>query len=181
MRLVKSIAAYIRRESWSPYAAGILLGLVGILAVVLSQRTLGASGAVATLTKDIVEAAAPAAAKDNLYFRSVVPGGFTWELALLLGVAAGGFLGALSSGTFRLRWNGDATWNKIFGQQPWKRLAVGFGGAMVIQYGASLAGGCTSGLAISGGMLLAPSAFIFMGGMFASGILTAWLVYRRRY
>ncbi len=179
--MLKSIVTYIRQESWSPYAAGILLGLVGILAVVLSQHTLGAAGAVATLTRDLVSAAAPGFVKDNLYFRSVVPGGFTWELALLLGVAAGGFLGALSSGTFRLRWNGDATWNKIFGRQPWKRLAAGFTGAVIIQYGASLAGGCTSGLAISGGMLLAPSAFIFMGGMFISGILTAWLVYRRRY
>jgi hypothetical protein len=30
-------------------------------------------------------------------------------------------------------------------------------------------------------MLLAPAAFIFIGAMFASGIVTAWLVYGRRY
>jgi uncharacterized membrane protein YedE/YeeE len=176
-----ALLVYIRRESWSPYAAGVLLGLVGILAVVLAQHTLGAAGAVATLTRDILAGITPAFVKENLYFRSVIPGGFTWELALLVGIFAGGLLGALSSGTFRLRWNEDKTWNKIFGRQPWKRLAAGFLGAVVIQYGASLAGGCTSGLAISGGMLLAPSAYIFMVGLFISGILTALLVYRRRY
>jgi hypothetical protein len=30
-------------------------------------------------------------------------------------------------------------------------------------------------------MLLAPAAFLFIGGMFASGILTALLVYRKNY
>jgi uncharacterized membrane protein YedE/YeeE len=100
---------------------------------------------------------------------------------LLAGMALGGFLSALLSGTFRLRWNDDKKWEKIFGPQKWKRFVAGFLGGMIIQYGASIAGGCTSGLAISGGMLLAPSAFIFMAGMFASGILVALIVYRRKY
>jgi len=30
-------------------------------------------------------------------------------------------------------------------------------------------------------MLLAPSAFIFIGAMFASGIVTALVIYRSRY
>jgi uncharacterized protein len=37
-----------------------------------------------------------------------------------------------------------------------------------LEYAAGIAGGCTSGLAISGGMLLAPAAFLFIMGMFAS-------------
>jgi hypothetical protein len=52
---------------------------------------------------------------------------------------------------------------------------------MILEYGAGIAGGCTSGLAISGGMLLAPAAFIFIGGMFISGIFTALIVYGKRY
>ncbi len=34
----------IRKEEWSPYAAGILLGIVGILAVVLANTLLGPRG-----------------------------------------------------------------------------------------------------------------------------------------
>jgi hypothetical protein len=36
-------------------------------------------------------------------------------------------------------------------------------------------------LLIAGGSLLVPAAFLFMGGMFASGIITALIVYRKRY
>ena len=54
-------------------------------------------------------------------------------------------------------------------------MLVGFAGAVLVQLGADIAGGCTSGLAISGGAVLAPAAFVFMAGMFAGGIPTAWL------
>ncbi len=39
------ITLYLKKEVWSPYVAGILLGIVGILAVWLSDSLLGASGA----------------------------------------------------------------------------------------------------------------------------------------
>ena len=69
----------------------------------------------------------------------------------------------------------------IFGPQLWKRWLLLFVGAIILEYGAGIAGGCTSGLAISGGMLLAPAAFLFIAGMFVSGILTAMIVYGKRY
>ncbi len=174
------VSSRVRQEFWSPYAAGVLLGLVAIGMVVLSQHLLSASGGFATLTSTIMQKVAPAAA-NNTYFKFITPPGFNWQVMLLVGIFFGGFLASLSSGTFRLRWNDDPVWMKVFGPARWKRFAVGFLGAVLLQYGAGIAGGCTSGLAISGGMLLAPAAFIFMGGMFASGILVAILVYRRRY
>ena len=39
------IKAFISQEMWSPYMAGILLGIVGLLAVLLANTLLGASGA----------------------------------------------------------------------------------------------------------------------------------------
>jgi len=175
------LVAFLRQENWTPYAAGVLLGITGILAVLIGNHLLSASGPLATIASSIVHAIAPAQADANMYFRFVVPPELSWSVMLFIGIIFGGMLGALTSGTFRLRWNDDPTWRKVFGKAAWKRVVVGFIGALLLQYGASIAGGCTSGLAISGGMLLTPSAFLFMGGMFASGILTAWLVYRRRY
>jgi hypothetical protein len=171
----------LSKEQWSPYAAGILLGVVCILSVLLAGRTLGASAAISGIGSTLVNQAAPDTAGQNMYFKFLMPPGFNWEIALLVGVFFGGLLGALSSRTFRLRWNDDPTWIKVFGPQRWKRFVVGFLGAILLQYGAGIAGGCTSGLAISGGMLLAPSAFLFMAGMFATGIVVALLVYRRKY
>jgi uncharacterized membrane protein YedE/YeeE len=172
------------KETWSPYAAGILLGIVVILTVVLTNNLLGASGAFENLAGMIGKAVAPAAF-DNTYFNYVMPPGITWGVVLLIGVFFGGMLGAATSKT--LKWgkkdaaNSDKQWKRIFGPQIWKRWVLGFLGAIVLEYGAGIAGGCTSGLLISGGSLLVPAAFLFMGGMFASGIAVALIVYRRRY
>jgi hypothetical protein len=174
----------LRKELWSPYAAGILLGLVGVLAVLLSNTLLGASGAFENLAGLVGKALAPKAF-DNLYFNFIMPPGITWGVILMLGAFFGGLVGAATSGT--LRWGSKAStisdpqWKRIFGPQTWKRWALGFFGAILLEYAAGIAGGCTSGLAISGGMLLVPAAFLFIAGMFGSGILTALIIYRKRY
>ena len=181
---MKAILNYIRKETWSPYVAGILLGLVGILAVWLSDNLLGASGAFENVAGMIGKAIAPQAF-DNLYFNFIMPPGITYGVILTIGIFFGGLIGAATSGT--LKWgkkdaaNSDPLWKRTFGPQTWKRWVLGFFGAIILEYAAGIAGGCTSGLAISGGMLLAPAAFLFIAGMFASGIVTALIIYRRRY
>jgi hypothetical protein len=181
---MKAIINYIRRDEWSPYAAGILLGVVGVLAVWLSNRLLGASGAFENLAGLVGKNFAPSLF-NNLYFNFVMPPEITWSVILLVGIFFGGMIGAATSGT--LKWgkkdaaNSDPQWKSVFGSQSWKRWLLAFVGAIVLEYAAGIAGGCTSGLAISGGMLLAPSAFLFIAGMFASGIVTAMLIYRRKY
>jgi hypothetical protein len=183
---MKRIKAFISQETWSPYAAGVMLGIVGILVVLLSNALLGASGAFESVAGWLGKLIAP-----NLFSNQywgvegsrtlpVMRPEITWSVILLVGVVIGGFLGALSSRTFKFRFNDDAQWKKIFGPQPWKRWVIGFSGAIILEYAAGIAGGCTSGLAISGGMLLAPAAFLFIAGMFVSGIITALLVYGRR-
>lgn len=181
---MKAIINYIRRDEWSPYVAGALLGVVGVLAVWLSHSLLGASGAFENLAGLIGKAVAPGLF-DNIYFNFIMPPEITWSVILLVGLFFGGMIGAATSGT--LMWgkkdaaNSDEQWKSIFGSQTWKRWLLAFVGAIILEYAAGIAGGCTSGLAISGGMLLTPSAFLFIGGMFASGIVTAMLIYRRRY
>ena len=181
---MKRILNYIRKDEWSPYAAGVLLGIVAILAVWLTNNLLGASGAFENIAGMIGKAVAPTSF-NNMYFTYIMPPGITWGVVLLIGVFFGGMLGAATSGT--LKWgkkdasNSDSQWKAIFGKQTWKRWLIAFVGAVVLEYAAGIAGGCTSGLAISGGMLLAPSAFLFIAGMFASGIVTALIIYRKRY
>jgi uncharacterized protein len=181
---MKFVPNYLRKETWSPYVAGILLGLVGILAVWLSNSLLGASGAFENLAGMLGKAIAPAAF-DNMYFNFIMPPGISTGVILLVGVFFGGMIGAATSKT--LKWgkkeavNSDTQWKRTFGPQTWKRWLLAFIGAIILEYAAGIAGGCTSGLAISGGMLLAPAAFLFIAGMFASGIVTALIIYRRRY
>src|SRR5512143_290100 len=177
------LSRQLHKDLWSPYVAGMLLGIVAILAV-LAGHLLGGSGAFENIAGMIGKALAPKAF-NNTYFNFIMPPGITWGVVLLIGIAAGGFIGAATSGT--LMWGkkssaiSDPQWTRGFGPQVWKRWVLGFIGAIILEYGAGMAGGFTSGLAISGGMLLVPAAFLFIGGMFASGVVVALIVYRNRY
>jgi uncharacterized protein len=183
---MKRITAFISQETWSPYVAGILLGIIGLLAVLLANALLGASGAfesfVGWVGKNL-----NLSMFNNLYWGSggralpIMRPEITWSVILLVGTIFGGTLGALTSRTFKFRWEDDKQWIQIFGPQRWKRAVIGFFGAILLEYAAGIAGGCTSGLAISGGMTFTPAAFLFIGGMFASGIVTLLIVYGRRY
>jgi len=184
---MNQIKAYVSQKTWSPYLAGILLGIVGLLTVLLANTLLGASGAFESIVGLIGKKIAPSLF-NNIYWG--VEGGralpiirpeITWAVILLVGIFFGGTLGALSSRTFKFRFNDDAQWKRIIGPQPWKRWVIGFIGAIFVQYGAGIAGGCTSGLAISGGMLFVPAAFLFMAGFMITGVITALIVYRKRY
>jgi len=114
------------------------------------------------------------------YYRYVMSPGITWQVWLMVGALGGAFASSRLAGQARLRWLPDTQWVPRFGTSRWRRVALAFAGAMLVQIGAGIAGGCTSGLAISGGAVLAPAAFLFMAGMFAGGMPTAWLWYRGR-
>ena len=169
-----------QKDLWSPYVAGIVLGLVGICTVVFANKLLGASGGFENIAGAVGKAVAPNAF-NNTYFNFVMPAGITYAVVLLIGIFFGGTVGALSSRTFKIRTMDDEQWKTAYGPQLWKRWLLLFVGGIVVEYAAGIAGGCTSGLAISGGVVLAPASFIFIAGMFASGIVTAMVIYRKKY
>ena len=90
---MKFILNYIRKEEWSPYIAGTLLGLVGIAAVWATNSLLGASGAFENVAGMIGKAIAPKAF-DNMYFNFIMPPGITTGVILVIGIFFGGMLGA---------------------------------------------------------------------------------------
>ena len=59
-------------------------------------------------------------------------------------------------------------------------LSLTFLGGAVLLFGARLAGGCTSGHSLSGGLQLAVSSWIFTASMFAAGVATAFALYGRK-
>jgi uncharacterized membrane protein YedE/YeeE len=172
----RSILAWLRDETWNPYAAGVLLGLVVALSEVVCGRPLAASGAFDKLAAYLGRWLFPS----SQYYGHIMTPGITWQVWLIVGVLAGSFASSKLSGEARWRWLPDTQWQPRFGASRKLRLAIAFFGAVLVQVGAGIAGGCTSGLAISGGAALAPAAFLFMAGMFAGGITTARLWYRGR-
>jgi uncharacterized membrane protein YedE/YeeE len=172
----RPLLAWLRDKTWSPYAAGVLLGLVVAFSEVICGRPLAASGAFDKLAAYPGRWLFPS----SQYYGHIMTPGITWQVWLVVGVLAGSFASSKLSGEARLRWLPDTQWQPRFGASRMRRLAIAFCGAVLVQIGAGIAGGCTSGLAISGGAALAPAAFLFMAGMFAGGIPTAWLWYRGR-
>src|SRR3990172_12703882 len=93
----------LSKELWSPYAAGALLGVVGILTVALSNSLLGASGGFENLAGLVGKAIAPTAF-NNVYFNFVMPPGVTWQGILLVGVFFCGVIGAPGAGEAHWSW-----------------------------------------------------------------------------
>lgn len=180
---MNKFVAYLRKPEWSPYVAGSGLGLVTIISLFISSKLLpaptliGASGAYENLVAPIGTALDP----KNTYFNYVMPAGLTWAVWVIIGVFLGGLVSALLSGTFKFRKMPDQQWESIFGKSVLKRWVIVFFASALLEFAAGIAGGCTSGLAISGGIALAPASFIFIAGMFASGIVTAMVIYRKQY
>ena len=82
-----------------------------------------------------------------------------WDLWLVLGVLAGGWLAARRNGTVALRAPAPGT--------QVKRFVGGIG----LGAGASIATGCTVGQGLTGLALLAPSSFVVMAAIFAGSAL----------
>ena len=164
----------MRRRPYSdPYVAGIGLGLVLLAAFVITGRGLGASGAFATTAAGLTRAVAPAAAQANPYFARYLAGDGPWRDWLLVefaGVALGGLGSAWAAG----RLGGAIERGPRTGRRA--RLALGFAGGAIMGLGAVLARGCTSGLALTGGAVLAAGAWLFMIAAFAGAYLAAPLL-----
>ena len=120
--------AYLKSPEWSPYVAGAGLGVVTIIALLLSNALLpapqlvGASGAYENLIAPVGLALDP----NNLYFKTIMPAGITWAVLILFGIFLGGLVSALLSGTFKLRKLPDKQWTEIFGTSVVKRWLIVF-------------------------------------------------------
>ena len=89
------IKTQLQKELWSPYVAGVLLGIVGVLAVWASDSLLGASGAFENLAGMFGKAVAPNLF-NNLYFNFIMPPGITWGVILLVGSLFWGDAGSIN-------------------------------------------------------------------------------------
>lgn len=170
------LLGWLRAVRWSPLVAGGGLGVVVAVTEVGTGHTIAVSGAFDKLAAYPGRALLP----ESQYYTHIISPGITWQVWMVVGLLLGSFIASRLAGTAYLRWLPDTQWVPRFGPRRLPRLVVAFLGAVLVQLGAGIAGGCTSGLAISGGAVLAPAAFLFMAGMFAGGIPTAGLIYRKK-
>jgi len=113
----------------------------------------------------------------NDYFASTVKPG-QWELIFLTGSLLSGLVISLIRKDFKIQLI-HSGWAKTEGHSPVKRIVWAFIGGFIMLIGARMAGGCTSGHVISGGMQIAASSLLFGAFVFAGLLLTGKFFYRK--
>jgi uncharacterized membrane protein YedE/YeeE len=166
------------QQYMNPYLAGVGIGLVLLAAFVIMGRGLGASGAFSTIVSAGVSAASPEHARDNAFYAFFAGDGSSppladWLVFEIVGITLGAVVSGWLAGRFRL------TSERGPRIGPHARFVVAVAGGAMMGFGAMLARGCTSGLALTGGALLAPGAWIFVVAAFASAYAAAPLLRRQ--
>lgn len=158
----------------NPYIIGVGIGLLIILSFFVTGRGLGAIGAFSSFVATIVNTVAPDHAASNEIYSGYLTGAThplkDWVVIEIVGVCIGGLISGLVSGRFKLE--------VIKGPRisSFTRLILAFSGGMLMAFAAKLTRGCTSGLALSGGSVLSPGAWVFMFSVFIGGYSIAFLI-----
>lgn len=166
-----------RDRAWSPYLAGVLIGLLQIPAFLLLDTALGTSSSYVTVGASVAAWFDAGVVNIKYAARHIDGAKNWWQVAVVAGIALGALLSATLSGTRR---HGVApVWTRVLGPgSAAKRCALAFFAGFVMLAGARIADGCTSGHGISGIAQLAIGSFIAVGAMFAGGIFTALFLRR---
>ncbi|MGE0752894.1 MAG: YeeE/YedE thiosulfate transporter family protein [Variibacter sp.] len=166
-------------KAWSPYAAGVVIGLLQIPAFLLIETALGASSSYVTIGGLIASWFDVDALKIDYIARHVATTGKNWwQVALVGGVAIGAFLSMKLSGARRQPIS--PIWGRVLGtSSPPARYALALVAGFLMLFGARIADGCTSGHGLSGVAQLSVGSTVAVVAMFAGGIVTAMLMMRR--
>jgi hypothetical protein len=163
------------RDFLPPLAAGVGLGLTLMAMFLFTGHGLGASGFFTNLLASLSDLVAPEWTMMQSYLGDFVGAThpmnswLTWEI---FGAAIGALAGSLIARRFRFRVERGP--HTGVGQ----RLGFAVAGGTLTGFGASLAGGCTSGLGLSGGAVLAVAGFVFLIAFFAAGLLVSTVTRR---
>ena len=179
MAACSSAGCVFRHKAWSPYAAGILIGLLQVPAFLLIETALGASSSYVTVGGYLAALVDPSVTQIKYVANHMAASAKNWwQVALVVGVALGAFLSKTLSGAKRQPIS--PIWARALGtSNPAVRYAVAFGAGFLMLFGARLADGCTSGHGLSGMAQMAVSSTIAVTFMFVGGIATAFLLLRR--
>jgi uncharacterized membrane protein YedE/YeeE len=166
-------------KAWSPYVAGILIGLLQIPAFLIIETALGASSSYVTVGAAIASWIDPSIVNIKYAASHIAPSAKNlWQVALVGGIAVGAFLSMKLSGARRQTIS--PIWATALGSSsPSLRYAVAFGAGFLMLLGARIADGCTSGHGLSGMAQLSVGSTVAVVSMFAGAIATASLLLRR--
>lgn len=167
---------YLKKDRWSPYVVGVLIGILSWITFGYMDKILGVSSTLVHIVALIENTFWPEHVKNLTYLHNKLS--INWQFLFVIGIFIGSFLAALTSGTFSTNLL-PKIWSDRFRTSKLKFYVGSFLGGILLLIGARLAGGCTSGLALSGGLELSLSGWVFFPSFFISGIIFSHLFYKK--
>ena len=158
-----------------PYVMGFFLGLVLLASFLILGAGLGASSGMARFGAYLEGLVLPAHTAAGEYFGKWGKTPLNYYLVYMAaGIILGGFFSALT--------HRRASFVVERGKRApaFLRLFYAGIGGILVGFASRLAGGCTSGQALTGGALLLTGSFVFLICLFAAGYASAF-IFRRQW
>jgi uncharacterized membrane protein YedE/YeeE len=157
-------------KKWIP--AGIALAILNLIVFssAVTNRPIGASTTFPYVADLLV------GFTNNDYFNNIKTPG-NWELIFLAGAFIAGIVISLVRKDFKLILI-HKNWKKYKNDSTTSRITWSFIGGFILLFGARMAGGCTSGHILSGGMQFAFSSLFFAVFVFVGILVTGKLFYK---
>jgi uncharacterized membrane protein YedE/YeeE len=158
----------------NPYLAGVLLGLVLLASFLVLGAGLGASAGIARLAADAELSVLRRHTLSSEYFGAwgTQPARY-YLVYMFVGIFIGALFSALLAGRIQ------PSLERALGFSGRNRVLLALGGGVLVGFASRLAGGCTSGQALTGSAQLMTGSFVFLLCVFAGGYGVAWLVRRQ--
>lgn len=100
------------------------------------------------------------------------------QAALLLSIAVGGWVAAVTSGRFEIRFDMGGAFSRLVTDDPNTMIGVLFVGGVLVGFGTRLAGGCSSGHGLSGCGRLQPVSIVATAVFFGTAVLVSFLLWK---
>ncbi|MGP4019751.1 YeeE/YedE family protein [Saccharopolyspora sp. 5N708] len=100
------------------------------------------------------------------------------QAALLLSVLVGGWVAAVTTGRFELRFDMGDGFRQLVTDNPNTMIGVLFVGGVLVGFGTRLAGGCTSGHGLSGCGRLRPVSIVATAVFFGTAVIVSFLLWK---
>jgi uncharacterized membrane protein YedE/YeeE len=158
----------------NPYLAGVGLGLTLLASYIILGTGLGASGGIARMGAYFEQLVAETHTLNSSYFGKWGNNPLYYYLVFMFaGIFIGGFFSALLGKRVNVSLIKGKSASGVL------RVILAVIGGVLSGFAARLAGGCTSGQALSGGAMLLSGSMVFMICLFAGGYAAAWFVRRQ--
>ena len=134
------MAAFLKKKAWSPYTAGIVIGLLQIPAFLIIGSALGLSSSFVSMSGYLASFFDSTVRQIPYFEKYMTSLKYAWQASMILGIVLGALISRRLSGAKREPFS--PIWRRTLGiTSLYQRLSLGFIGGAVLLFGARWAGG----------------------------------------